>query len=201
MLSIVVNMRVVFSFPFLFLVLSLVVFSFPYFVYGFFVGLDLWWGFRLWVGFMGFGHYMFLLLQVAYYACRLPLVYVAAGGVVFLLFFFSMAAPGLVALAPVGFFAAVALALFFGVRSGVFHYSWLVAVVWIFLWNLVGGLLSIPARLVFGAGEMWLWWEQPPAHPAYALAVGAAGAAATSILGRSKTLVKRLCQAAPPCHM
>jgi hypothetical protein len=93
MLSIVVNMRVVFSFPFLFLVLSLVVFSFPYFVYGFFVGLDLWWGFRLWVGFMGFGHYMFLLLQVAYYACRLPLVYVAAGGVVFLLFFFSMAAP------------------------------------------------------------------------------------------------------------
>jgi len=58
----------------------------------------------------------------------------------------------------------------------------------------------IPARLVFGAGEMWLWWEQPPTHPAYALAVGAAGAVATSILGRSKTLVKRICQAAPPRH-
>jgi hypothetical protein len=84
--------------------------------------------------------------------------------------------------------------------ASVFHYSWLVAVVWIFLWNLVGGLLSMPARLIFGAGEMWLWWEQPPAHPAYALAVGAAGAAATSILGRSKTLVKRMCQAAPPRH-
>ena len=151
----------------------------------------------MWVGLMGFGHYMFLLLQVAYYACRLPLVYVAAGGVVFLLFFLSMAAPGLVVLALVGFFVAVALALLFGVRSGVFHYSWLVAAVWIFLWNLVGGLLSMPARLVFGAGEMWLWWEQPPAHPAYALAVGAAGAASTSILGRLKTLVKRICQAAP----
>ncbi len=117
------------------------------------------------------------------------------------MFFLSMAAPGLVVLALAGFFVAVVLALLFGVRSGVFHYSWLVAVVWIFLWNLVGGLLSMPARLVFGAGEMWLWWEQPPAHPAYALAVGAAGAASTSILGRSKTLVKRICQAAPPCHM
>ena len=186
-------MRVVFSFPFLFLVLSPVVFSFPYFVYGVFVGLDLWWGFRLWVGFMGFGHYMFLLLQIAYYACRLPFVYVAAGGVVFLLFFLSMTAPGLVVLALAGFFVAVVLALFFGVRSGVFHYSWLVAVVWIFLWNLVGGLLSMPARLVFGAGEMWLWWEQPPAHPAYALAVGAAGAAATLILGKLKRLVRRMC--------
>ena len=128
-------MRAGFSLSFLFLVLSPVVFSFPYFVYGVFVSLDLWWGFRLWVGLMGFGHYMFLLLQVAYYACRLPFAYVAAGGVVFLLFFFSMATPGLVVLALVGFFAAVALALFFGVRSGVFHYSWLVAVVWIFLWN------------------------------------------------------------------
>jgi hypothetical protein len=38
-------------------------------------------------------------------------------------------APGLVVLALVGFFAAVALALLFGVRSGVFHHSWLVAVV------------------------------------------------------------------------
>jgi len=57
----------------------------------------------------------------------------------------------------------------------------------------VGGLLSIPARLVFGAGEMWLWWEQPPAHPANALAVGAAGAAATSILGKLKRLVRRMC--------
>ena len=185
-------MRVGFSLSFLFLVLSPIVFSFPYFVYGVFVGLDLWWGFRLWVGLMGFGHYMFLLLQIAYYACRLPLVYVAAGSVVFLLFFLSMTAPWLVALAPVGFFVAVALALLFGVRSGVFHYSWLVATVWIFLWNLVGGLLSMPARLVFGAGEMWLWWEQPPAHPAHALAVGAAGAAATLILGRLKTLVKRM---------
>ena len=109
------------------------------------------------------------------------------------MFFFSMAAPGLVVLALVGFFVAVVLVLFFGVRSGVFHHSWLVAVVWIFLWNLVGGLLSIPARLVFGAGEIWLWWEQPPAHPVYALAVGAAGATATSTLGRSKTLVKRMC--------
>jgi hypothetical protein len=51
----------------------------------------------------------------------------------------------------------------------------------------------LPARLVFGAGEMWLWWEQPPAHPAHALAVGAAGAASTSILSKSKTLVKRMC--------
>jgi hypothetical protein len=48
-------------------------------------------------------------------------------------------APGLVVLALVGFFAAVALALLFGVRRGVFHRSWLVAVVWIYLWNLVGG--------------------------------------------------------------
>ena len=48
-------------------------------------------------------------------------------------------APGLVVLALVGFFAAVALALLFGVRRGVFHHSWLVAVVWIYLWNLVGG--------------------------------------------------------------
>jgi hypothetical protein len=96
-------MRVGFSLSFLFLVLSPIVLSFPYFVYGFFVGLDLWWGFRLWVGFMGFGYYVFLLLQIAYYACRLPLVYVAAGGAVFLLFFFSMAAPGLVVLALVGF--------------------------------------------------------------------------------------------------
>jgi hypothetical protein len=40
-------------------------------------------------------------------------------------------APGLVVLALVGFFAAVALALLFGVRRGVFHHSWLVAVVWI----------------------------------------------------------------------
>jgi len=57
-------------------------------------------------------------------------------------------------LALVGFFVAVTLALFFGVRSGVFHHSWLVTVAWIFLWNLVGGVLSMPARLVFGAGEM-----------------------------------------------
>jgi F0F1-type ATP synthase membrane subunit a len=104
-----------------------------------------------------------------------------------------MAAPGLVVLALVGFFVAVALALFFGVRSGVFRRGWLMAVVWIFLWNLVGGVLSIPARLVFGAGEMWLWWERPPAHPAYALAVGAAGAVATLILSRSTKLVKRIC--------
>jgi hypothetical protein len=48
-------------------------------------------------------------------------------------------APGLVVLALVGFFAAVALALLFGVRRGVFHHSWLVAVVWIYLWKLVGG--------------------------------------------------------------
>ena len=48
-------------------------------------------------------------------------------------------APGLVVLALAGFFAAVALALLFGVRSGVFHHSWLVAVVWIYLWKLVGG--------------------------------------------------------------
>jgi len=33
--------------------------------------------------FMGVGYYVFLLLQIAYYACRLPLVYAAAGGVVF----------------------------------------------------------------------------------------------------------------------
>ena len=108
---------------------------------------------------------VFLLLQIAYYACRLPLVYVAAGGAVFLLFFFSMAAPGLVVLALVGFFVAVALALLFGVWSGVFHGSWLVAVVWIFLWNLVGGVLSMPARLVFGAGEVWIWWEGPQYTP------------------------------------
>jgi len=38
-------------------------------------------------------------------------------------------APGLVALALVGFFANVALALLFGVRRGVFHHSWLVAVI------------------------------------------------------------------------
>lgn len=68
-------------------------------------------------------------------------------------------------LALVGFFVAVALALFFGVQSCVFHHSWLVTVVWIFLWNLVGGVLSMPARLVFGAGEMWLWWERPPRIP------------------------------------
>jgi hypothetical protein len=37
------------------------------------------------------------------------------------------------------FFAAVALALLFGVRRGVFHHSWLVAVVWIYLWKLAGG--------------------------------------------------------------
>jgi hypothetical protein len=47
--------------------------------------------------------------------------------------------PGLVVLALVGFFAAVALALLFGVRRGVFHHSRLVAVVWIYLWKLVGG--------------------------------------------------------------
>ncbi len=54
-------------------------------------------------------------------------------------------APGLVVLALVGFFAAVALALLFGVRRGVFRHSWLVAVVWIYLWNLAGGFWSIPA--------------------------------------------------------
>jgi hypothetical protein len=48
-------------------------------------------------------------------------------------------APGLVVLVLVGFFAAVALALLFGVRRGVFHHSWLVAVVWIYLWKLAGG--------------------------------------------------------------
>jgi hypothetical protein len=47
-------------------------------------------------------------------------------------------APGLEVLALAGFFAAVALALLFGVRRGVFHHSWLVAVVWIYLWKLVG---------------------------------------------------------------
>jgi hypothetical protein len=51
----------------------------------------------------------------------------------------SDGAPGLVVLALVGFFAAVALALLFGVRRGVFHHSWLVAVVWIYLWKLAGG--------------------------------------------------------------
>jgi hypothetical protein len=109
-------------------------------------------------------------------------------------------APGLVALALAGFFAAVALALLFGVRRGVFHYSWLVAVVWIYLWNIVGGLLSMPARLIFGGRRDVALAGTAPAHPAYALAVGAAEAAATSILGRSKTLVKRMCQAAPPHH-
>ncbi len=49
-------------------------------------------------------------------------------------------APGLVVLALVGFLAAVALALLFGVRRGLFRHSWLVAVVWIHLWKLVGGL-------------------------------------------------------------
>jgi len=53
--------------------------------------------------------------------------------------------------------------------------------------------LSMPRGRVFGAGEMWLWWEQPPAHPAHALAVGAAGAAATLILGKLKRLVRRMC--------
>ena len=48
-------------------------------------------------------------------------------------------APGLVVLALVGFFAAVALVLLFGLRRDVFHHSWLFAVVWIYLWNLVGG--------------------------------------------------------------
>ncbi len=48
-------------------------------------------------------------------------------------------APGLVVLALVGFLAAVALALLFGVRRGVSHHSWLVAVVWIYLWKSVGG--------------------------------------------------------------
>jgi hypothetical protein len=47
--------------------------------------------------------------------------------------------PGLVVLALVGFFAAVALALLFGVRRDVFHHGWLAAVVWIYLWKLVGG--------------------------------------------------------------
>jgi hypothetical protein len=47
--------------------------------------------------------------------------------------------PGFVVLVLVGFFAAVALALLFGVRRGVFHHSWLVAVVWIYLWKSVGG--------------------------------------------------------------
>ncbi len=179
--------------PFFLLFLSPILLSLPYFTYNFLVSLEHQWGFRLWVGFMGLGHYVFLLLQIAYYACRLPSAYVAAGGGVFLLFFFSMAAPGLVVLALVGFFAAVALVLLFGVRSGVFHNGWLAAVMWIFLWNLIGGVFSIPARLIFGDGEVWLWWERPPAHPAHALAVGVAGVVATLILGRSKTLVKRMC--------
>jgi len=186
-------MKTVFSQPLFLLISSPLFLSLPYFVYGPLVSLDPWWGFRLWVGFMGVGYYVFLLLQIAYYACRLPLVYAAAGGVVFLLFFFSMAAPGLEVLALAGFFAAVALALFFGVRSGVFHNSWLVAVVWVFLWNLVGGVVSIPARLAFGGDGVWFWWEGPPVHPAYALAVGVAGVVATSALGRSKTLVRRMC--------
>ncbi len=179
--------------PLFSLFLSPTFLSLPYFAYDFLVSLEHQWGFRLWVGFMGLGYYMFLLSQIAYYACKFPFVYTAAGGGVFLLFFFSMAAPGLVVLALVGFFAAVALVLLSGVRSGVFHNSWLVAVVWIFLWNLIGGVLSIPARLIFGDGEVWFWWEEPPAHPAHALAVGVAGVVATLILGRSKTLVKRMC--------
>jgi len=101
---------------------------------------------------------------------------VAAGGVVFLLFFLSMTAPGLVVLALVGFFVAVVLALLFGVRSGVFHYSWLVAVVWIFLWNLVGGVFprgwsSGQARCGSGGNspphiQHTPWrWEPPEPHP------------------------------------
>jgi hypothetical protein len=171
---------------------------FPYFFYSAVVSVDLWWGFRLWVGFMGFGYYMFLISQIAYYACRLPAAYAAAGVLVFGLFFLSMTAPPLIILALAGLFATLAVALFFGVRSGVFYHSWLVAVIWLILWNIVAGVLALPANLVFKEEGVWLWWEKPPAHPAHALAVGAAGMAATWILGRVRKLVRSTCQKATP---
>jgi hypothetical protein len=68
-----------------------------------------------------------------------------------------------VVLTLVGFFAAVALALLFGVRRGVFHHSWLVAVVWIYLWKLVGG--SYPHGWSLGRVRCCFGGSGPPHIP------------------------------------
>jgi hypothetical protein len=176
----------------LYLVFSLAFLSFPYLLYGFLVGWDPLWGFRIGVGVMGFGYYLYLVAQIAYYACGLPPRYLALSTVIFVAYFFSMSSPELMVLLLIGFVYSVVIALYFGMKSGVFV-GWLNAFAWLFLWNLVGGIVSIPAHVYFGRRDIWLWWKEPPADPLYALAVGVAGITSTWALGKIRLLVKRKC--------
>nr|WP_287069746.1 hypothetical protein [Pyrobaculum sp.] len=176
-----------------YLILSPALLALPYFSYGLLASWDPLWGLRVGAGLMGLGHYLYLVMQVAYYACRLPPKYTALSAVAFSANLLSLTRPELIILSLVGLIYSVAVALHFGVRSGVFT-SRLGAVVWIFLWNLAGGVLSIPARVYFGGKDVWLWWREPPADPLYALTVGAAGAVATWALGKIRLLVKLTCR-------
>ena len=174
--------------PTSFLLLSPFVLSVPYFFYPYVAGSGGLWGLGAGVGLIALGHYLYLLLQVSYYACGLSRLYLGLGGVVFALSAVSVAAPEYMALSVAGLFFALAAVVRFGVSERVFR-GWLSGVVWLFLWNLLGGLIALPARLLVKR-DIWLWWAEPPADPLYVLAVGAAGVAATLILGRIEALAR-----------
>ncbi|MEM0468028.1 MAG: hypothetical protein QW680_10780 [Pyrobaculum sp.] len=186
-------MRLVRELGLKYLAFSPAILAFPYLSYGPLVSWDPSWGFRMGVGLMGLGHYLYLVMQVAYYACKLPPKYIALSTAAFLAYFLSLTRPELVVLSLVGLIYSAAVVLYFGVKDGVFA-NWLGAIAWLFLWNLIGGVLSIPAHIYFCGGDIWLWWREPPADPLYALAVGIAGAVATWALGKIRLLVEFTCR-------
>jgi len=165
----------------LFLVLSVVVLVVPFLVYPVVVG---WW-FGLAVALLFLGYYLFVLLQVGYYACGVGRPYLAAAVPIFLASL-ALTHPPWYVLGPVVALVSLALPLHMGVRAGVFK-GWLWALVWALAWNYLGGALAaVPIHLLGlgGGGGPWLWFLQPPKQPAEVFAVGAAASVATYILNR-----------------
>jgi len=164
-----------------FLVLSVVAIVFPSLVYPLVVG---WW-FGLAVALLFLGYYLFVLLQVGYYACGVGRLYLAAAVPIFLTSL-ALTHPPWYVLGPAVALASILLPLHMGLRAGVFK-GWLWALAWALAWNYLGGALAaVPIYLLGlgGGGGPWLWFLQPPKQPAEVFAVGAASSVAAYILNR-----------------
>lgn len=146
-------MRLVRELGLKYLAFSPAILAFPYLSYGPLVSWDPSWGFRMGVGLMGLGHYLYLVMQVAYYACKLPPKYIALSTAAFLAYFLSLTRPELVVLSLVGLIYSATVVLYFGVKDGVFA-NWLGAIAWLFLWNLIGGFCQFQ-RIFTSAGETY----------------------------------------------
>jgi len=165
----------------LFLILSVVALVVPFLVYPLVVG---WW-FGLAVALLFLGYYLFVLLQVGYYACGVGRLYLAAAVPIFLTSL-ALTHPPLYALGPAVALASILLPLHMGVKAGVFE-DWTDALAWVLAWNfLAGALAAVPIHLLGlgGGGGPWLWFLQPPKQPTEVLAIGVASSIATYILNR-----------------